>query len=203
VSARHQLDQRARTAFRGAFGYPPGAVAVAPGRINIVGEHTDYNQGFVLPAAIDRHIAVGLRLRRDDHVALQSDRYSASVALERLPTRRQGTWSDYVIGVAREINGRFGAGPGFEAVVASDVPVGAGLSSSGALEVALAVALLAARGIEMAPLAIAKLCQTAENDFVGARTGIMDQFTALRARGGNAILLDCRSLEGEYVPLPD
>ena len=203
MSARHQLDQRARTAFRGAFGYPPGAVAVAPGRINIVGEHTDYNQGFVLPAAIDRHIAVGLRLRRDDHVALQSDRYSASVALERLPTRRQGTWSDYVIGVAREINGRFGAGPGFEAVVASDVPVGAGLSSSGALEVALAVALLAARGIEMAPLAIAKLCQTAENDFVGARTGIMDQFTALRARGGNAILLDCRSLEGEYVPLPD
>ena len=203
MSAYHQLDQRARTAFREAFGYPPGAVAVAPGRINIVGEHTDYNQGLVLPAAIDRHIAVGLRLRRDAQIALRSDRYGASVALERLPTRRQGNWADYVLGVAREINGRFGEGPGFEAVVASDVPVGAGLSSSGALEVALAVALLAARGIEMAPLAIAQLCQTAENDFVGARTGMMDQFTALKARGGNAILLDCRSLEDEYVPLPD
>src|SRR5438093_12192753 len=106
MSASHQLDERARAGFRQAFGYPPGAVAVAPGRINIVGEHTDYNQGFVLPAAIDRHIAVGLRLRRDDHVALQSDRYSASVALERLPTRRQGAWSDYVIGVAAESDGR-------------------------------------------------------------------------------------------------
>ena len=203
MSASHQLDQRARTAFREAFGYPPGAVAVAPGRINIVGEHTDYNQGLVLPAAIDRHIAVGLRLRRDAQVALRSDRYGASVTLQRLPSRRQGNWADYVLGVAREINSRFGDGPGFEAVVASDVPVGAGLSSSGALEVALAVALLAARGIEMAPLAIAQLCQTAENDFVGARTGMMDQFTALKARGGNAILLDCRSLEDEYIPLPD
>jgi len=202
VSAPHQLDQRARNAFREAFGYPPGSVAVAPGRMNIVGEHTDYNQGFVLPAAIDRHTAVALRLRRDVRIALSSDRYGGSIALERLPPRRQGNWADYVLGVAREIGNRFGEGPGFEAVVASDVPVGAGLSSSGALEVALAVALLAARGIEMAPLKIAQLCQTGENEFVGAQTGIMDQFTALKARGGNAILLDCRSLEDEYVPLP-
>ena len=203
MSAPHQLDQRARTAFREAFGYPPGAVAVAPGRINIVGEHTDYNEGFVLPAAIDRHVAVALRLRRDRQIALHSDRYGGSVALEGLPPRRQGNWGDYLLGVARQISGRFGEGPGFEAVVVSDIPVGAGLSSSGALEVAVAVALLAARGIEMAPLAIAQLCQASENGFVGARTGIMDQFTALRARGGNAILLDCRSLEDEYVPLPD
>src|SRR5213076_218430 len=166
-------------------------------------EHTDYNEGFVLPAAIDRHVAVALRLRRDRQIALRSDRYGGSVALEGLPRRRQGNWGDYLLGVARQISGRFGEGPGFEAVVASDIPVGAGLSSSGALEVAVAVALLAARWIEMAPLAIAQLCQTAENDFVGARTGMMDQFTALKARGGNAILLDCRSLEDEYVPLPD
>src|SRR5438093_6231039 len=174
VSASHQLDQRARTAFREAFGYPPGAVAVAPGRINLVGEHTDYNEGFVLPAAIDRHVAVALRLRRDRQIALRSDRYGASVALQRLPQRRQGNWADYVLGVAREITGRFGEGPGFEAVVVSDIPVGAGLSSSGALEVAVAVALLAARGIEMVPLKIAQLCQAAENGFVGARTGVME-----------------------------
>jgi galactokinase len=190
-------------AFRQAFGYPPTAVAVAPGRINIVGEHTDYNQGWVLPAAIDRQIAVALRLRHDPHINLRSDRYPAPVELERLPARRLGNWADYPVGVAREINQRLGDGQGFDAVLVSDLPVGSGLSSSGALEVATAVTLLAARGETMPPVEIAQLCQAAENGFVGARTGIMDQFTALKARGGNAILLDCRSLEDEYVPLPD
>jgi galactokinase len=203
MSAPHQLDERARNGFRQAFGYPPGAVAVAPGRMNIIGEHTDYNEGYVLPAAIDRHVAVALRLRRDSHVALRSDRYQATGALDGLPSRRQGLWTDYLVGVAREINQRHGVGPGFDVFVASDLPVGSGLSSSGALEVATAVAVLAARGIEMPPLEIARLCQAAENGFVGARTGIMDQFTALKARGGNAILLDCRSLQEEHVPLPD
>ena len=203
MSAPHQLDERARGGFRQAFGYPPGAVAVAPGRINIIGEHTDYNQGFVLPAAIDRHIAVALRLRRDARVALRSDRYQAAVDLEALPTRRQGNWADYLVAVAREIDRLYDPGPGFDAFVASDIPVGSGLSSSGALEVATAVAMMAARGIEMAALETAQLCQAAENGFVGARTGIMDPFTALKARGGNAILLDCRSMHAEQVPLPD
>jgi galactokinase len=203
MSAPHQLDERARSGFRQAFGYPPGAVAVAPGRMNIIGEHTDYNEGYVLPAAIDRHVAVALRLRRDAHVALRSDRYQATIDLDGLPSRRQGDWADYLVGVAREIDKHHGAGPGFDVFVASDLPVGSGLSSSGALEVAGAVAMLAARGIEMPALEIARLCQTAENVFVGARTGIMDQFTALMARGGNAILLDCRSLQEEQVPLPD
>ncbi|HEY4870941.1 MAG TPA: galactokinase [Candidatus Dormibacteraeota bacterium] len=203
MSAPHQLDERARNGFRQAFGYPPGAVAVAPGRMNIIGEHTDYNEGFVLPAAIDRHVAVALRLRRDGRVALRSDRYQAAIDLDALPSRRQGNWGDYLVGVAREIDKHHGAGPGFDVFVASDLPVGSGLSSSGALEVAGAVAMLAARGIEMPALEIARLCQTAENVFVGARTGIMDQFTALKARGGNAILLDCRSMQEEQVPLPD
>ena len=203
MSAPHQLDERARGGFRQAFGYPPGAVAVAPGRINIIGEHTDYNQGFVLPAAIDRHIAVALRLRRDARVALRSDRYQAAVDLEALPTRRQGNWADYLVAVAREIDRLYDPGPGFDAFVASDIPVGSGLSSSGALEVATAVAMMAARGIEMSALETAQLCQAAENGFVGARTGIMDPFTALKARGGNAILLDCRSMHDEQVPLPD
>jgi galactokinase len=203
VSATHQLDERARSGFRQAFGYPPGAVAVAPGRINIIGEHTDYNQGFVLPAAIDRHTAVALRLRRDARVALRSDRYQAAIDLDTLPVRRQGNWTDYIVGVAREIDRLYDPGPGFDAFVASDIPVGSGLSSSGALDVATAVAMMAARGIEMPALETAQLCQAAENGFVGARTGIMDPFTALRARGGNAILLDCRSMHDEQVPLPD
>ena len=203
MSAPHQLDERARAGFRQAFGYLPGAVAVAPGRINIIGEHTDYNEGFVLPAAIDRHIGVALRLRRDGRVALRSDRYQTNVDLEALPARRLGDWADYLIGVARAIDQRYDKGPGFDAFVASDIPVGSGLSSSGALDVASAVALLAARGIEMPALETAQLCQAAENGFVGAHTGIMDPFTALKARGGNAILLDCRSMRDEQVPLPD
>jgi galactokinase len=203
MSSPHQLDERARSGFRQAFGYPPGAVAVAPGRINIIGEHTDYNQGFVLPAAIDRHIAVALRLRRDARVALRSDRYQAAIDLDALAARRQGNWADYVVGIAREIDRRYDPGPGFDAFVASDIPVGSGLSSSGALDVATAVAMLAARGIEMSALETAQLCQASENGFVGARTGIMDPFTALKARGGNAILLDCRSMQDEQVPLPD
>jgi galactokinase len=203
MSAAHQLDEKSRAAFRQAFGYPPSAVAVAPGRINVVGDHTDYNEGFVLPAAIDRHVGVALRLRKDARVVLHSDRYSMPVDVPELPFRRQGNWADYVFGVAGVLRLHTSLAPGFEAAIVSDVPVGAGLSSSGALEVALAVALLAARGEQMPPLQIALLCQSAENAFVGARTGIMDQFTALRARGGNAILLDCRSLEDEYLPLPD
>ena len=203
MSAAHQLDEKSRAAFRQAFGYPPGAVAVAPARINIVGEHTDYNQGFVLPAAIDRHLGVALRLRKDARVILRSDRYSAPVDVPEIPSQRQGNWADYVFGVAETLRLHAGAAPGFEVAIVSDIPVGSGLSSSGALEVALAVALLAARGEQLAPLQIAQLCQTAENAFVGARTGIMDQFTALKARGGNAILLDCQSLEDDYVPLPD
>src|SRR6202022_619098 len=104
MSATHQLDERARSGFRQAFGYPPGAVAVAPGRINIIGEHTDYNEGFVLPAAIDRHTGVALRLRRDARLALCSDRFQAPIELEKLPARRQGNWTDYLVGVAREID---------------------------------------------------------------------------------------------------
>jgi galactokinase len=203
MSATHQLDERARSGFRQAFGYPPGAVAVAPGRINIIGEHTDYNQGFVLPAAIDRHTGVALRLRRDGRIVLRSDRYQALIDLDALPARRQGNWGDYLIGVARAIDERHDPGPGFDAFVASDIPVGSGLSSSGALDVATAVAMLGARGIEMSALETAQLCQAAENGFVGAHTGIMDPFTSLKARGGNAILLDCRSMHDEQVPLPD
>src|SRR5437879_6328147 len=203
MSAPHQLDQRARAGFRETFGYPPGAVAVAPGRMNIIGEHTDYNEGFVRPAAIDRPIAVALRLRRDARIALRSDRYEANVEFETTPARRLGNWADYLLGGARAIDQRYDKGPGFDAFVASDIPVGSGLSSSGALDVASAVALLAARGIEMPALETAQLCQAAENGFVGAHTGIMDPFTALKARGGNAILLDCRSMRDEQVPLPD
>src|SRR5207253_10679911 len=134
--------------------HPPGAVAVAPGRMNIIGEHTDYNEGYALPAAIDRHVAVALRLRRDSHLAMRSDRFQATVNLDGLPSRRQGNWTDYLAGVAREIDQEHGPGPGLDVYVASALPVGSGLSPSGALEVASPLPSLAARGIELPVLAI-------------------------------------------------
>ena len=203
MSSGHQLDERVRQLFKETYGYPPTAVAVAPGRMNVIGEHTDYNDGFVLPAAIDRFVAVAARPRRDANVQLVSDRYTAPVKLEALPPVRRGDWADYVIGVARQLDDRVGAGKGFDAAVASDLPAGSGLSSSGALEVATAAALLASRGAELPAVEVARLCQVAENEFVGAHTGIMDQFTAAFARAGNAMLLDCRSLSYETEPLPD
>jgi galactokinase len=171
--------------------------------MNIVGEHTDYNQGFVLPAAIDRYVALALRLRRDEKISIRSDRFPVPIETSALPSSKQGNWADYVFGVAVQVNKRAGQAPGFEAALVSDLPVGSGLSSSGALEVATAAALLSARAISLPPLEIALLCQSAENGFVGARTGIMDQFTALQARAGHAMLLDCRSYATEFVALPD
>ncbi|HEY0492036.1 MAG TPA: galactokinase, partial [Candidatus Dormibacteraeota bacterium] len=203
MSAAHQLDARARQEFQRHFQYPPQSVAVAPGRMNVIGEHTDYNQGFVLPAAIDRFVGVAYRPRRDSEIVLKSETYPTPVRFPRLPDRKQGSWADYVLGVAREVDTRSALRSGFDAAIVSDLPAGSGLSSSGALEVAFAVACLSSQGATMAPVDVARLCQKAENDFVGARTGIMDQFTALLARAGNAILLDCRSLEREDIPLPD
>ncbi|HSO93286.1 MAG TPA: galactokinase family protein, partial [Candidatus Dormibacteraeota bacterium] len=203
MTASHQLEARARQEFHKHFEYPPQSVAVAPGRMNVIGEHTDYNQGWVLPAAIDKFIAVAYRPRRDSEIILKSDRYAAPVRMSRLPDKKSGSWVDYVVGVARQIDARFGLSSGFDAVIVSDLPEGSGLSSSGALEVAFATACLSAHSASISPVEVARLCQRAENEFVGARTGIMDQFTALLARAGNAILLDCRSMAYEHVPLPD
>jgi len=199
MSAAHQLAELARQRFRERFGHPPNAVAVAPGRINIIGEHTDYNEGWVLPAAIDRYIAVATRPRHDREVVLWSDRHGAPVRLPELPAARRGDWTDYVVGVASELPG---APDGFDLAVLGDIPTGAGLSSSAALEVATGMALLASAGDELPGVELARLCQRAENHFVGARTGIMDQFTAIFASAGKALLLDCRSLQMEGVPLP-
>jgi galactokinase len=189
--------------FRDTYGAPPTAVAVAPGRINLIGEHTDYNGGLALPAAIDRYVAVAVRPRRDPVVDLASDRFASRFQAPALPASKSGSWSDYAVGVAVELRERVGERGGFEAAITSDLPVGGGLSSSGALEAAIAVALLAAWGADLPGLEIARLCQRAENVFVGARTGIMDQITALFARAGNALFLDCRSLTWESRPLPD
>jgi galactokinase len=195
----------ARQLFQQRFGGPPVAVASAPGRINLIGEHTDYNGGLVLPLAISQRLEVALRLTPDERVrGVSGDAGPAEAALGEAA---RGDWLDYPRGVARELAaaGRIPAG-GFELAVSSAVAQGAGLSSSAALEVASALALLAAAGSparddERAWLAT--LCRRAEADFVGVPCGLMDPFALLHARPGCAVKLDCASLEWQRVPLPE
>lgn len=177
----------------------------APGRVNLIGEHTDYNDGFVLPSAIGFFTHAAIAPRSDNKLVIQSTEFASSFEgdLKSLPQAKLGAWYDYVLGVAIEL-GRAGVRlSGANLLIHGEVPIGAGLSSSAALEVASAFALLGLTGSELPPKKIAKLCQKVENEFIGARVGIMDQFVSCMGQEGFAVLLDCRSLEFELVPIPE
>jgi galactokinase len=176
----------------------------APGRVNLIGEHTDYNDGFALPAAIDRYTWVAIGPRNDAalHVFSENLQQAAEINLHEKNPVAKNRWPDYVQGVAVMLQASGVELRGADLLIQSNVPSGSGLSSSAALEVSVGTALLAQANQEIAKIELAKLCQRAENDFVGARCGIMDQFAACFARAGHAILLDCRSLEGASLPLP-
>jgi len=180
-------------------------VVQAPGRVNLIGEHTDYNEGFVFPAAINFQTRVAIAPRVDRRLVVTSENYSERVELdlERLPAMSRGHWSDYVVGVARLLRDLGGKWSGGDLLIQGDVPQGAGLSSSASLEVAVCRALLESSGEKMERAAMALLCQRAENEFVGARCGIMDQFVAVHGKRGHALLLDCRSLEYRLLPIPE
>jgi galactokinase len=177
--------------------------ARAPGRVNLIGDHTDYNDGFVLPMAIDFSTTVDAIARSDRLVTLASDGYRAPAApldLDALVHRPSHRWSDYVRGVLIELR-RDASLIGADVHIASTIPAGAGLSSSAALEVAIAFAMLGLADLRIDRVAVAKLAQRAENEYVGARVGIMDQFVSANARKGHALFLDTRSLAFEHVPL--
>lgn len=177
----------------------------APGRVNLIGEHTDYNDGFVLPSAIGFYTRVATSPRSDPKLVIRSTQFEnvSEVDVTDLPQVKLGSWSDYVIGVALELVRAGFRLRGANLLVHGEVPIGAGLSSSAALEVASALALLAVDASELRPRIIATLCQKAENEFIGARVGIMDQFVSCVGQEGFAVLLDCRSLEFELVPIPN
>ncbi|MGE5726282.1 MAG: galactokinase [Acidobacteriota bacterium] len=189
--------------FRERFGQTPRLFR-APGRVNLIGEHTDYNDGFVMPAAIGLSCVVAIAEGADRRLVVHSENLQETVEIELDSSRpqRRGQWSDYVQGVAvaLEQNGRRLRGGNL--LLQSDVPIGSGLSSSAAIEVASGLALLSNSGAELERLELARLCQRAENEFVGARVGIMDQFTACFGQAGHALLLDCRSLQYRLLPLP-
>jgi galactokinase len=191
------------------FGEAP-RIFQAPARVNLIGEHTDYNDGFVMPAAIGFSTEVAVAPRSDRKLVIQSENYSEQVEfdLDHLPTARAGNWSDYAIGVAVMLERSGKKLSAANMLIDGDVPQGAGLSSSASLEVAVGYALLDLAGLVVDhPLIdrteLALLCQQAENEFVGARCGIMDQFVVSHGRRGNALLLDCRSLGYRLLPVPE
>src|SRR6266851_4077676 len=190
--------------FEGEFHAVP-QIFSAPGRVNLIGEHTDYNDGFVLPTAIGFYTRIAISPRSDRKLALRSTEFpeSCDFDLASLPQHKTGSWSDYILGVAQALTHAGCALEGSNLLVHGEVPIGAGLSSSAALEVASALALLSVSNAELPLKSIAKLCQSAENEFVGAHVGIMDQFVSCFGKQGQALLLDCRSLDFELVPVPE
>jgi galactokinase len=199
-SQAQELGQR----FAQLFGASP-RIFQAPGRVNLIGEHTDYNDGFVMPAAIGFRTRAAIASRRDRKLVVRSENFCEQVEfnLDELPEKKSGHWSDYVIGVAKTLAQSGSKLIGANLLVEGDVPQGAGLSSSASLEVAVVYALLdlAGEAIDLTKLAL--LCQKAENEFVGARCGIMDQFVSSHGQDGQALLLDCRSLEYRRLALGD
>jgi galactokinase len=193
-------------AYQQQFGRRPTWAAAAPGRVNLIGEHTDYNGGFVLPMAIDRYVVMAA-----GPIDGATEARVASVDLDETATLRvQGaiqpgpvTWSSYIQGVLAGFAERGFAGPGFQAVVQSDVPLGGGLSSSAALEVATATLLECMTGTRLDPIEKALLCQKAEHEFAGVPCGIMDQFSSVLCEEDQLMLLDCRSQQVELVPFDD
>ncbi len=190
--------------FQSIFQAQP-AIYQAPGRVNLIGEHTDYNDGFVLPAAIGLYTYTAIAERDDSKLFVHSVNYGeqAEFDLQNLPTVRANHWSDYIVGVAKVLSDAGIALRGANLLLAGDVPQGAGLSSSASIEVATALALLDLAGKEIDRKQLALWCQQAESEFVGARCGIMDQFISSYGKRDHALLLDCRSLAFRPLLLPE
>jgi galactokinase len=178
-------------------------VVRAPGRVNLIGEHTDYNDGFVLPVAINRDVLMAVAPRSDQRVRLYSLNFEtvSEFDLNHIEKDPADAWGNYVRGVAQQLRAEGLALSGMEGVVEGNVPIASGLSSSAALEVASAVAFQAVSGFEMDRVRMALLCQRAERAFMGVQVGIMDQFISCLGKAGHALFVDCRSLEYETVPL--
>jgi len=201
---------RALLAFAEAFGAPPAVLASAPGRVNLIGEHTDYNEGWVLPVALDMRAWVAAGVCPSSIVTLRALDIHESVSF-RLTELAAGIdiagrplpgWASYPSAVAQSLQAAGFQLPGLYGVLASDVPMGAGLASSAAVVVAFALAWQALSGFEIDRLALARLCQRAENEYVGVQCGLMDPYVALFGQEGKAILLDTRTSVGEAVSIP-
>ncbi len=195
-------ETRAVRSFAERFGGEPTLVVHAPGRVNLLGEHTDYNEGFVLPMALHLGAWIALRPRADDRVVLRSLDFGEEQAFELSRLHRGQGWIEYVKGTAWALQEAGASLRGWDGVVTGEVPIGAGLASSAALEVAAARAFAAAADLPWQPVTAARLAQRAENEWVGVQCGIMDQLVIAAGREGHALLIDCRHLTTRPIPLP-
>ncbi len=187
--------------FQARFGAPATFFVRSPGRVNLIGEHVDYNDGFVLPMAVPLQTEMALRPRNDGKIVLYSPIFEDQREFSLDSLHKQGAWIDYAQAVASELQKDGVSLRGFEGVVMSNIPLASGLSSSASFEVAIALAFLHLANVPMSPSEVALLCQRAENTFIGVNCGIMDQMAVAACVEGHALLLDCRSLEMEQVPL--
>jgi galactokinase len=197
------LADRVREEFQNRFHMAPSFVVRAPGRVNLIGEHTDYNDGFVLPMAIDRAVWIALRPRHDMHVSVRSLDFDevARFDLQSLAKNKKH-WAEYIKGTAWVLQDAGYILCGWEGVIAGDIPIGAGLSSSAAMEMASARAFAAVSGLTWEPVNMARLGQRAENKWIGVNCGIMDEAISANGREGHAMLIDCRTLDMTPAPLP-
>lgn len=189
--------------FQSKYGEAPTFLIRAPGRVNLIGEHTDYNDGFVLPLAINRALWTALKPRHDKVVSIYSMNTKETIrfGLDAFDHTSSG-WGEYVKGVAWALQNDGYSLHGWEGIVMGNIPIGAGLSSSAALELSTIKAFSLVSQFDWDPVKMAQLSQVAENNWVGVNCGIMDQITSAMGKEGHALLIDCRSLEIEYVPLP-
>jgi galactokinase len=185
------------------FNAKPEFIVRAPGRVNLIGEHTDYNDGFVLPMAIDRALWIALSPRTDSKVRIRSLDLKVDSAFELHSLAKGEGWLEYIKGVAYELQKAGYELRGFDAVMTGDVPRAAGLSSSAAVELATARAFASVSGFAWNPAQMAKISQKAENEWVGVNCGIMDQMASAASKEGYALFLDCRTLEYQHAPLPE
>jgi galactokinase len=210
MTATQHLDglleptDRVRIEFNRHFGNLAESIIRAPGRVNLIGEHTDYNDGFVLPMAIDRWTCLALRRREDRSVRLHSLEFdeTQTFSLDGLVPDAAHGWAAYPHGVAGALVEADFQLTGFDGVIASTVPIGAGLSSSASVELAVARAFAVVSGFDWDAPRLARICQRAENHWVGVNCGIMDQLISASGLAGHAVLMDCRDLSLRYVPLP-
>lgn len=186
--------------FRERFNAIP-TIFRSPGRINIIGEHTDYNEGFVLPAAIDKAAYVAVSKRNDDNIQLASLAFNETYTCRIAEVRPLKSWTDYVLGIVHQLSKHGMAIGGFNLVLDGDIIIGAGLSSSAAVECSVIYALNELFALGLSKIQMVKMAQAAEHEFAGVKCGIMDQFASVFGKAAHAIQLDCRSLEYQYVPL--
>lgn len=191
-------------AFAAHFDRPPTIRVQAPGRVNLIGEHTDYNDGLVLPVAISRYVRIAAAINGTDRIRLRSSAHGETAEIRAgAPAQASApAWARYPQGVAVKLSARGVHLAGVDALIEGDLPIGSGLSSSAALEVAASLVFEDAAGSHLSPRDRASLCHEAEVEFVGVPCGIMDQFAVSLCRRGHALFLDCRSLETHHIPLP-